>query len=119
MARHTGLSRAEEPARTKREEGWPSILAKGWESGVAAAGSVLIAIIGNLAAERSIFQTLKERWAIVAASAILLFTVGLTIGLARRQRRRAPRLTEEVTTAYRRALTKSVINPEAQAESRG
>jgi hypothetical protein len=81
--------------------------------------SIFISLASEWAAERSIFQTLKERWAIVAVSAILLFTVGLTIALALRQRRRAPRLTETVTAAYRRALSGSVINPETKVESRG
>jgi hypothetical protein len=109
--------------QTEREKGWPSVLAKVWESGFAAVVTAVMALlssVGNeLAAERSIFQTLRERWAIVAVSAILLFTVGLTIALALRQRRRAPRLTEKVTAAYLRALSGSVINPEINAESRG
>ena len=85
MARHVRHSRAEGPAQTKREKGWPSILGV-WESGFAAVVTAVMTLfisLGNeLAAERSIFQTLKERWAIVAVSAILLFTVGLTIALA-------------------------------------
>jgi hypothetical protein len=121
MARHVRHSRAEGSAQTKREKGWPSVLGV-WESGFAAvvtAVTTLFISLGNeLAAERSIFQILRERWAIVAASAILLFTVGLTIALALRQRRRSPRLTEKVTAAYLRALSGSVINPEIKAESR-
>jgi hypothetical protein len=81
--------------------------------------TLFISLGNELAAERSIFQTLKERWAIVAVSAILLFTVGLKIALALRQRRRSPRLTPKVTAAYLRALSGSAINPEIKAESRG
>lgn len=72
MARHVRHSRAEGPAQTKREKGWPSILGV-WESGFAAVVTAVMTLfisLGNeLAAERSIFQTLKERWAIVAVSA--------------------------------------------------
>jgi hypothetical protein len=123
MARHARPSRVEGSAQTEREKGWLPIPAKVWESGFASvvtAVMTLFASLGSeLAAERSILQTLRERWAIVAVSAILLFTVGLTIALALRQRRRSPRLTEKVTAAYLRALSGSIINPEFKAESRG
>jgi len=117
-ARRARLSGSDGP-QIQREKGWPSILAKVWASATVVAVSIFISLASEWAAERSIFQTLKERWAIVAVSAILLFTVGLTIALALRQRRRAPRLTETVTAAYRRALSGSVINPETKVESRG
>jgi len=118
MARHVRHSRVEGSAQTERERGWPPILAKVWASGIVAAVSILISLASEWAAERSIFQTLRERWAIVAVSAILLFDIGLTIALALRQRRRAPRLTEKVTAAYHGALSGSVINPEIKAASR-
>jgi hypothetical protein len=119
MARNLRHSRADGPAQTERDKGWPSILAKVWESGVAAAVAMSISLVSELAAERTFFQTVRERWAIVAVGAILLFTVGLTIALALRQRRRSPRLTEKVTAAYLRALSGSIINPETNAEFRG
>ncbi|MGA2740340.1 MAG: hypothetical protein ABSG65_23235 [Bryobacteraceae bacterium] len=123
MARNLRHSRADGPAQTERDKGWPSILAKVWESGVAAAVAAAVAmsisLVSELAAERTFFQTVRERWAIVAVGAILLFTVGLTIALALRQRRRSPRLTEKVTAAYLRALSGSIINPETNAEFRG
>src|SRR5580658_7249808 len=127
MARHARHRRAEGSAQTEREKGWPSILEKVWASGIVAAVSIFISLASEWAAERSIFQTLRERWAIVAVegwitvavSAILLFDIGLTIALALRQRKRAPRLTETVTAAYHRALSGSVINPEIKVESRG
>jgi len=109
-ARRARLSGSDWP-QIQRGEGRPYILAKVWQSGIAAVCSVLIGLISELAAHRFVFQTPKERWAIVAASAILLFTVGLTVALAIRQRRRVPRLTEQVTAAYCHALSGSVINP--------
>jgi len=118
MTRHTRLGRAGEPARTKREEGRPSILAKVRQAGVAAVVTYLLALF-EVAARQSVFQTLRGRWAIAAASLLLLFTVGLTVAFALRQRRRTPPLTGKVTAAYRRALAGSIINPEVKAESRG
>lgn len=69
--------------------------------------------------EGSLYQIAHDRWVISLVILVPIVTVALTIAFVLQGSRRTRRLTDEVISTYRLALTGSVFDPGAGAKTRG